>query len=93
MPALEQHAEQCNRDREIVQHDARHQQLPGSDIVMRPGVTKGHGLDQGVQTQTGHHANRHSSMQMVRVAMLNSHGNQVQSDLCEKAEQDQQADT
>jgi hypothetical protein len=75
-----------------MENNAPEQEASGGGIVMSGGSAKSAGFDERVKTEASENANRHAAVQMVGVAMLDAHGNDIERYLCEKAEEDQGAD-
>lgn len=59
---------------------------------MRARLAQGHRLDQRMQTEAGHHADRDAPVQMMGMAMLHTHGERFQNDLHKKTRQNERAD-
>ena len=88
---MQQHAQQRDRHRVIVDHYAKQQQSPRLQVVMVLTVTQGHRLNKCMQTQPGNDAIRHFSVRRMRVPMLNSHRNDIQCHLHKESRQHQRA--
>lgn len=59
---------------------------------MRCRISQSHGFDKGMHAQACQNADRHAAMQMVGVAVLDTHRDHIEGNLGEKTDNDENSD-